>query len=132
MTLRRISAFAAPGELGRQLNELERNIAREVDSVATLKQDRWAILDRSATPVSAVELRPGQAVGLDTAAGDRKVLLAAPLPEFAGRSAIIVKRVAANAIEVSAQGTTVTGVVAHSLTSAGRYEVFCDGVEYWI
>lgn len=138
MPLRRmIRSFTDPvdartaANLTRQLADFEDNVAGECDDIRKTYQRAHEVLERALRPSKRLQAAPGQAVGCDTASGDVQVLLDAPSAKYAGLSVIVYKRSPLNFVVVSAKDSTITGAPTYSFGNPGRYEIFCDGVEYW-
>ncbi len=139
MPLRRmIRSFIDPvdarsaANLTRQLADFEENVAGECDDIRARYQQAHKVLERASRPAAQPMVAPGQALGCDTSTADCRVLLAEPEAKFEGQSVIIYKRSPLNFIVLEAKGSNITGAATYSIGNPGRYEVFCDGVEYWL
>lgn len=136
--MNKVRSFTAPvdretaARLVQQLAKFEDNTEMEAGDIRSGFQPIHRVVSRESGPTAAPIVAPGEAIGCATAGGDCSVTLAKPTAKNAGKSVIIYKRDAANAVNLAAQDSTVTGVAVYTLTNAGRYEAFCDGVEYWI
>lgn len=139
MTLRRVRTFRVPGdpvvanELAQQLAKFEENVTQETSDIRDGYQPAHKVMATEAQPGKEPMLAPGQAAGFVTSVADCNVLLDAPSAKYAGRSVVIYKRSAANFVNLRVQnGKFITGVATYSIGNAGKYEIFCDGVEYWL
>lgn len=135
--MKRIRDFRAPvdeataTELRRQLGALESNVVDETQDIRNSYQRVRKVTKRAARPADTLVVAPGEAVGFDTSTGDCNVTLARPEAKYAGQSVIIYKRSPLNFVNAQAANSTITGAAVFPFGNAGRYEIFCDGVEYW-
>jgi hypothetical protein len=135
--MKRIRDFKAPidaasaAELRRQLGQFEENVSDALDERNAARHGH-PVLNREARPSERIMLTPGQSCGFVTATGNCHATLAKPAAQYAGKSVVVYKRNAANFLILQADRSTITGAATYSIGNPGRYEVFCDGTEYWL
>lgn len=131
MTLRRISAFAAPGELGRQLHALEGNVSAMGGELAAVAMPKLTLRSRDQKAQGLI-IAPGQFQIYDTRPGtDISVGLQKPSPGDRGLFVMLLDfGGGVGALNISARDSYINDSTVKLSTDYMRL-LFCDGVGYW-
>jgi hypothetical protein len=136
VSLARIQQFDTtdPAKLGRQLSALEDNTSKAIDQAQAASSPLPIASVFTATAAKGVvSLGPDQQLSVDTSVAGASIVLPALKPTNFGRRFVLIKPVAANAVTVLCQDSTVlcNGAALPSLAAVGVYVFYCDKYGYY-
>jgi hypothetical protein len=131
MTLRRIGAFAAPGELSRQLRTFEENVSSMGRELAAMAMPKLTLRSREQKAQGLI-IAPGQFQIYDTRPGtDIIVGLQKPSPGDRGLFVMLLDfGGGVGALNISAPDSYINDSTVKLSTDYMRL-LFCDGTGYW-